>query len=224
MKYHIDTGLIIQKFQEDHECPLCAIQSIVEDQFLHEYLNDAVMEDSSRKTVNELGFCERHFLKLFERPNKLSVALQTQTRTDYILKNLSTVNNERSAKKQTKKIEALLSTCTVCSLTEKSMVRYYKTIAQMFVKEKEFMKMLMTSKGFCLKHYSKLLKYVSYAGFAKNEYASVLYNLEIKNIKRIKEDVSLYCDKHDYRNANKPLGSATTALPRMKEKLYGKDQ
>ena len=57
MIYHVDTGLIIDKFKENSECPLCAIQGVVEEQFLHEFLNDAVMEDSTREKVNKYGFC-----------------------------------------------------------------------------------------------------------------------------------------------------------------------
>ena len=38
----------------------------------------------------------------------------------------------------------------------------------------------------------------------------------------LQEELKKFCDKHDYRNANEPLGSAETALPRMRTKLYGK--
>ena len=53
-------------------------------------------------------------------------------------------------------------------------------------------------------------------------YVEVLSNMQIRNFERIKTDLKDFCDKHDYRNALKPLGSAETALPRMREKLYGK--
>ena len=74
MGYHIDTGLIKDKFKVDCECPLCEIKSVVEEQLLHEFLNDAVMEEKIRLQVGKLGFCEKHFDMLFSRPNKLSVA------------------------------------------------------------------------------------------------------------------------------------------------------
>ena len=224
MRYHIDTGLIIQKFKEGGECPLCAIQSIVEEQFLHEFLNDAVMEDSTREKVNKYGFCLEHFDKLFYRPNKLSVALQIQTRTDYIDKALTPIKNAKEAKKQAEKIDTLSSTCIICTYTKESMEKYYKTIAELFSREPEFIKLFVCSKGFCLEHYSNLLKYCSYAGGLKNDYAEALYNLQKKNFSRIKEEINIFCNKHDYRNANMPLGSAQTALPRMREKLYGKKE
>lgn len=224
MRYHIDTGLIIQKFKEESECPLCAIQQIVEDQFLHEFLNDAVMEDSTRDKVNKYGFCKEHFDKLFFRPNKLSVALQIQTRTDYINKILSPIKNYKGAKKQSKELELVSSSCIICSYTEKSMEKYYKTIAELFSREPEFIKLFATSKGFCLEHYLKLLKYSSYAGGLKNDYVETLFNIEKRNFERLKKDIDAFCVKHDYRNANLPLGSAENALPKMREKLYGKKE
>ena len=224
MRYHIDTGLIIQKFKEESECPLCAIQQIVEEQFLHEFLNDAVMEDSTREKVNKHGFCNEHFDKLFFRPNKLSVALQIQTRTDYINKILSPINNSRGAKNQAKALEQATSSCIICSYTRESMEKYYKTIAELFSREPEFIKLFMTSKGFCLEHYSSLLKYSSYAGGLKNDYIEWLFKVEKRNFERLKGEIDAFCVKHDYRNAKTPLGSAENALPKMREKLYGRKE
>ena len=224
MKYHIDTGLIIQKFKENTECPLCEIQAIVEEQFLHEFLNDAVMEDSTREKVNKYGFCSQHFDNLFFRPNKLSVALQIQTRTDYLNKILTPIKSVKGAKLQAKQLEMASDSCIICKYTQESMEKYYKTIAQLFSREPEFIKLFMISKGFCIEHYTSLLKYVSYAGSLKNDYAEALFKVQKRNFERIKQEVNLFCNKHDYRNANMPLGSAQTALPRMREKLYGKKE
>ena len=224
MIYHIDTGLIFDKFKENCDCPLCAIQSIVEEQFLHEFLNDAVMEDSTRAKVNKHGFCSKHFDKLFFRPNKLSVALQIQTRTSYIDKLIQETSSAREAKKQGEKIEKALTSCIICDLTRQSMEKYYKTIAKLFSTDKEFIKLFYTSKGFCLEHYSALLKYVAYAGNFQGEYAKTLTQVEKRSLARLKEDLDRFCNKHDYRNATMPLGTAETALPRMREKLYGKKE
>ena len=180
------------------------------------------MEDSTREKVNKHGFCNEHFDKLFFRPNKLSVALQIQTRTDYIEKFITPVSNSKGAMKQSEQIDKLLSSCIICDLTKKSMEKYYKTIAQLFSSDKEFIKLFYTSKGFCLEHYSELLKHTSSAGILKNEYAKTLTEVQKKNFARIKEEINRFCNKHDYRNAMMPLGSAETALPRMREKLYGK--
>ena len=222
MAYHIDTGLIKEKFKVDTECPLCEIKKIVEEQFLHEFLNDAVMEDNTRIKVGKKGFCARHFDMLFSRQNKLSIALQIGTRVDNLMPEITDTRNVKSALKQAKALENASKTCVVCDLVEESMVKYYKTIAQMFQREPNFIKTLVSSKGFCMHHYSELLKYSKSAGFFAKEYVHVLGSTQKRNIERLQGELKKFCDKHDYRNALEPLGSAETALPRMREKLYGK--
>lgn len=224
MNYHIDTGLIYEKTGEDCECPLCEIRKKVEEQFLHEFLNDAVMEETTRAKVNAKGFCSRHFDMLFSRQNKLSVALQIGTRVDTLMKSLKELNSVGQAKKQADFIKKSSSTCIICDLTEESMVKYYKTIAQMYAKEENFYKTLLKTKGFCLEHYAELLSYSSYAGRYAKEYVNTLSGIETRNFKRLQEELKGFCDKHDYRNALTPLGSSETALPRMGIKLYGDKQ
>lgn len=222
MAYHIDTGLIKDKFKMDCECPLCEIRKIVEEQFLHEFLNDAVMEDNTRIKVGKLGFCARHFDMLFARQNKLSVALQIGTRVDKLSPLIKPTKNVKEGVKQAEAIKKSFTTCAICDYTNESMVKYYKTIAQMFKKEKDFIKDLLATKGFCLEHYAELLKYSRHAGFMAKEYVGVLTGLQQRNLTRVQEELEAFCDSHDYRNAGKPLGNAETALPRMRTKLYGK--
>lgn len=222
MAYHIDTGLIKDKFKEDSECPLCEIKKVVEEQFLFEFLNDAVMEDNTRIKVGKLGFCSRHFDMLFSRQNKLSVALQIGTRVDILKNTLKEVKSVGAAIKQAKALEQASTTCIICDLTEESMVKYYKTIAQMFAREKQFFKSILSSKGFCMHHYAELLKYSKSAGFFAKDYVSLISGVQTRNINRVQLELKKFCDKHDYRNALEPLGNAETALPRMRVKLYGK--
>lgn len=224
MHYHIDTGLIYEKFGIDCECPLCAIEKKVSEQFLHEFLNDAVMEDDTRVKVGKKGFCEKHFDMLFARRNKLSVALQINTRAEKIAPLFTAVKSAGAAKKRAKELKAATENCVICDLVNESMTKYYKTIAQMFVREKEFYKTLFASKGFCLKHYSELLNYANYAGFATKEYLSVLSTVETRNFSRVQTELKAFCDSHDYRNAYKPLGDAENALPHARVKFYGEKQ
>lgn len=220
MGYHIDTGLIYEKFEENSECPLCEIKKVVEEQFLHEFLNDAVMEDNTRIKVGKQGFCERHFDMLFARPNKLSVALQIATRLDCTKELYSPIKNGK-AKKMADAIDKSLSTCAICDYVQESMVKYYKTIAQMFIREPDFYKKLISCKGFCMHHYAELLRYSGSAGFGAKDYVSLISETQSRNVERLKKELKEFCDKHDYRNALKPLGSAETALPRVRNKLYG---
>ncbi len=222
MAYHIDTGLIKEKFKTNCECPLCEIKAIVEEQILHEFLNDAVMEETTRLKVNRLGFCSEHFDKMFARQNKLSLALQISTRVQELQKILTNQASVKGAQRQAQRLKEEQSTCIICDYIQDSMVKYYKTIAQMYEREDDFYKMMCASKGFCLDHYIELIKFAKYAGSATNEYVAVLTDLERRHFVRLQGELKEFCDMHDYRNAFKPMGSAETALPRMGQKLYGK--
>ena len=130
--------------------------------------------------------------------------------------------NVKAGVNQAKALAESAKTCAICDYAEESMVKYYKTIAQMFQNERDFYKTLLSTKGFCLEHYAELLKYAKYAGFMAKEYVGILTGIEKRHLTRLKGELKDFCDSHDYRNAGKPLGSAETALPRMRTKLYGK--
>ena len=220
MGYHIGTALILQEFKPEGECPLCRIEKIVNENILFQFLNDAVMEDDTRARVNKLGFCAEHFDMLFARQNKLSVALQAITRTNTLKKHIS-AKDAKSAKKAADTLKKLTSTCIVCDIVDDHMVRYAKTIAQMYAKESSFREKLLSTKGFCMKHYASLLEHASLAGGKAKDYLADLTKLEAEHLDRMTDELQWFCDKHDYRNREKPLGSSADALPRIRVKLYG---
>ena len=223
MSYPISTSIIYEKFQLNSECPLCELKETAEEQFVHQFLNDAVMENSTRKKVNELGFCERHFNMLFSRPNKLSLALQIYSHLDKnILPHVYQTDNLKGALKQVEFIKKTSSTCIICDLIEERMQKYYITFAKLYKNEQSFRDAIKNSNGFCLNHYAKLIEHASNAGSLKAEYLNDITCVTEQNLERLNIELKVFCDSHDYRNSYKPLGSSATAINRMGIKLYGK--
>jgi hypothetical protein len=220
MKYHISTGLIVEKFNEDHVCPLCEIKNIVENGLVYEFLNDAVMEDNTRILVNKTGFCAHHFDLLFSNKNKLSLALQVSTRTDKMLDLFNP--SVLSPKKKADQIDGSIKSCVICNLIEESMVKYYKTVAQMYYNEPDFYKTLIKTKGFCVHHFAELLRYSNYAKKYKKEYVDMLYNVQKRSFEGLKTDLNEFCYSHDYRKTKLPASVAEEALKNIRIKLYGK--
>ena len=171
MQYHISTGLIVKHFEQNCGCPLCSIEKIVENNVCRELLADGCMDDDVRTIINAKGFCEKHFDLLFSMPSKLGLALQSDTRLKTLKKHLLTKPlSAQKAKKQAKKITEARITCAVCDYTEEEMVKYYKTIAQMYTHESEWREKLLNCDGFCLKHYAKLLEYSNYSFLKAKDY------------------------------------------------------
>lgn len=221
MNYHISTAPIFKEFTPDCECPMCKLEKITTENVLFQFLNDAVMEDDTRKKVNKLGFCAEHFDMLFSRQNKLSVALQSITRINTLTKELIAAKDCKSAKKQAEKLKKLSSTCIICDIVDDHMKRYAETVAQLYATDKDFVNQFRNTKGFCLKHYTLLLERSSLAGLKAKQYLTDLTTIEKSNFERLAKEVQWFCDKHDYRNREKPLGSSVDALPRTRTKLYG---
>ena len=221
MNYHISTGLILQEFNNKSECPFCSIKKIVESQLVDQFLNEAVMVDNYRQHVNEKGFCRNHTEMLFSRSNKLGLALQHSTRLKTLASKIEITDNLKSAKKQGEFFKHSASTCIICDIAELSMVRYYKTVAEMYYNEPEFKKMLLSTNGFCFKHYGELLTYSNYAKSSTKSYIKELTTLEKKNTERIIDELIWFCDKHDYRNQDKPWNNSKDVLPRSIIKLHG---
>ena len=137
------------------------------------------------------------------------------------MKDISPVKNVKQAKKQAEKILGKQTTCVICKYLNEHMIRYYKTIAEVYATRTEFQTRLKTSKGFCLEHYAELLNYSSYAGAEKENYLNDLYSAEKSRLDTLEENLLKFCDRHDYRNADKPLGEEKYALKDCEETFYG---
>lgn len=223
MRYHISTSLILQEFPKpDTQCPLCEIRSIVENNVVEQYLNEAVMVTSVRYKVNEKGFCAKHFDQLFEGQSKLGLALQCVTRINVLKADMTESSSVLAAKKKAKKLTQRETTCIICDTVEEHMQRYYKTVAELYLAEEDFRDLVGYSKGFCLHDYAQLVLNSSYAGLKAKEYVNTLAKVQTENIERVQGDLQWFCDRHDFRNAGKDLGAAKDALPRTRARLYGK--
>ena len=221
MNYHIGNMLIWQEFKPGCECPLCRIRNILEKRLADQYLNEAVMEDFQRRMVNEKGFCAHHTQMLLARQNKLSLALQHITRITTLKGKLEVTADPKIAEAQAAFFEHCAETCVICDGVEVNMIRYYKTVAEMFLAEKNFKQTLQETDGFCLEHFGCLLKYASFAGRRKKDYIYTLTSLEKKSMEKLLTDLNRFAAKHDYRNADMPWEGAEKALEKSVIKLHG---
>ena len=211
--------LIWQEFNDKHECPLCAIKQIVEVRLVERYLNESVMVDDRRREVNEKGFCLHHMNMMFARNNKLSLSLQQTTRLTNLKYHMMPVLKEKEIDKLSDYFIHSTTTCVICDSVNTTLIRYYKTIAQMYYNEPKFRETLDKTKGFCMNHFGLLLKYSRYAKSQRKNYANTLISLQKRNVDRVLTDLCWFAEKHDYRNQDKPWGEAYDAVPRAMIKM-----
>lgn len=223
MNYHIGNMLIYQEFNDSNECPLCRIRNILEKRLTDQYLNESVMEDFQRRLVNERGFCMHHTKMMHARQNKLSLALQHITRLTALKGKLEITADPKTAAKMAETFEHCGQTCVICDGVEVNMIRYYKTVAEMFCSEPDFKETLQKTNGFCLEHFGCLLKYAQFAKNRKKDYIYTLTKLQKEQLEKLLADLNWFAAKHDYRNAEKPWNGAEKALERSILKLHGEE-
>ena len=221
MNYHIGNMLIYQEFVSGNDCPLCRTRSILEKRLVEQYLNESVMEDFQRRMVNERGFCLRHTEMMHARQNKLSLALQHITRLTTLKGHLEITADPKKAKSMGDFFIHSHDSCVICDNVEVNMIRYYKTVAEMFFAEKKFKEILLSVDGFCLEHFGCLLRYSDFAKSRKKDYIYSLTKLEKESIEKLLVDLNRFAAKHDYRNADMPWNGADKALARSIVKLHG---
>ena len=99
MKYTLDTLPVLDAYRENCECPLCRLRISCEDQYVDSMLGAAYMEPECRIKTNETGFCTRHFELMYQRRNRLGLALMTHTHMQEVVKDLRSILESGSASK-----------------------------------------------------------------------------------------------------------------------------
>lgn len=224
MNYHIGTMLIKENFDGGKICPVCRIKRAVNVRLTEQYLGEGVMEDSTRAEVNKLGFCGDHFALLYSMRSKLGLALQASTRMNTIMKDVTPIKTAKQAKRQAQAILEKATTCVICKYLDEHMIRYYKTIAEVFASQPSFKADVEKTDGFCQEHYAKLLEYSSYAGGKREDYLNTLYAVQRARLEKLKDNLLRFCDNFDYRKIGEPAGEEKRSLKDYAETFYGLKQ
>ncbi|NTV91663.1 MAG: hypothetical protein HGA22_15110 [Clostridiales bacterium] len=83
--------------------------------------------------------------------------------------------------------------------------------------------MIKSRKGFCMKHFRKLLelseKYLKAKELA--EFNDTIIIMQVKQLEQLKLDVNWFTQKFDYRNNEAPWGNSKDSIPRAIRRLSG---
>lgn len=220
-------------FNVDCECPVCEMYKKLENDALDYTLGPSYMEDDIRAMTDKVGFCKGHAKKMYERGNRLGMALMYQTHTLSIIKS---VEKQKPSSKGgfLKKADNsplityfknMSASCFICDRIENVFDRYIMTIMHLWKNDNDFVEKYKKSKGFCMDHYAVLIEYASkeLSGKHLEGFMEVTENLFLENMKRVKEDLDWFIDKFDYKYKNEPWKNSKDALPRMLCKVNSLD-
>ena len=221
-----------EAFDRDCECPICAMYQSLERASVEYTLGPSYMEDDVRMVTDKVGFCAKHSKDLYYQQNRLGLALIMKTHMDNIIKEVDRLPKSMSGGGLFKKkagapiveyMKKLEDSCFVCQRVDQVFERYIATIFYLYEKERDFRYKFAKTKGFCNKHYGLLYdqapNYLS--GRDLEEFADMLNESYISNMKRVRDDLEWFIDKFDYRNADAPWKNSKDALPRTLLKTNG---
>lgn len=237
MKYTLDTLPVLDAYRENGECPLCRLRIGCEDQYVDSMLGAAYMEPDCRVKTNEVGFCSRHFGLMFERRNRLGLALMTHTHMQAVTRDLEAILSGSGSPKgllsalrggktedtRAAKIRERLSGCVICEQINGALSRYAYTIAQLYGTNAEFKQMFDSSKGFCLPHLALVLDMAqkTLPAAQADAFCKAVAAVELPNLERLSKELEWFTLKYDFRNADKPWGSSRDAVERSINNLMG---
>ena len=241
MKYTLDTIPVLDAYKTGCECPLCKLKILCEDQYVDTMLASAYMEPEWRIKSNETGFCVRHYDLMYNRRNRLGLALMTHTHMQEVIKSMEAIlaGGSDSGKKglfsslrggkadesgAPAKIRARIGGCVICEQVDSALERYGYTIAQLYFTNSEFKELFAKSKGFCLPHLALVLEMAdkTLSGSQIPKFKKAVAAMEIENLKRVEGELEWFTLKFDYRNQDKPWGNSRNALERTINRLRGR--
>ncbi len=226
MREHIYTIPVTEAFSAHNDgCPFCALYKKLESDELGLILGASMMEPDIRRATNEKGFCRRHFDAMFEMKNRLGLALMLESHLESLKKELSAggVFSRDIGAKSVSRIEKLSDTCYVCERVEEKIGKMFTTAAYLFDEEKDFRAAFDNTAYICLPHYRRFVAAARLA-LPKESYNDLVRaaNEKISEyLASLKDDISLFCKKFDYRFDDLPWGNSRDSVERSIRFLCG---
>ena len=250
MKEQIYTIPVMDVYNLDCECPLCELETKLENEYVEYVLGASLMEPDSRKQTNEKGFCRKHVEMLYNKEeNRLGFGLildthmnEQNSRLKKIIGSADAATGEKSNAglkglfskglkgDQLSSVNKIISfidkyedTCYICDKLDYTMQRYIDVIFYLYFEEKEFKKLFEQKKGYCLPHLKQMLLFArDKVDSAKaKQITEVILAQQLGNMQRINDELNWFTKKFDYRYKDEPWGNSKDSIPRAIRKLDG---
>ncbi|MBQ7718855.1 MAG: hypothetical protein IJT38_06100 [Clostridia bacterium] len=217
MKEKIYTIPLTEALKADCECPLCEVEKNIDIKTTQYFIGPAMMEPDTRSLTNSKGFCRRHYDKMLESGNKLSLALILQTRLNEVNNKLAEISKQKKLQKLKKEIDGfqkMFSSCAVCEKVADRMNDCIDNFLYLLKKEPDFRAEFLLSKGLCMKHFNMLVPLITDNGLLEEVVA-----LQVKQSERIKSEIDKFCLKFDYRSTDLDIEDVKDSPARAVYKL-----
>jgi len=207
------------------KCPFCLMYNRLEANELDLILGASMMEPDVRLKTNEQGFCDTHYRLMFERSKRLPLALMLESHLDSLAKELTVggLFPAKAAEAAGKRLDKLEHECYVCGRIEYNFTRMVETAALLWQSDSAFHDKVKNIQYFCLPHYGQFIRAAKERLSKKDfiQFYAEIAEVENKYFDTLREDVSWFCKKFDYRYTEEPWGNAKDAPERARAFLSG---
>jgi hypothetical protein len=214
-----------ETFEVSDGCPFCRLFKRLEDNELDIILGASMMEPDIRIETNKKGFCLDHYNKMFEAKNRLGLALMLESHLDELIAKLSKTPLIADKVKTTSDyLEDASHSCYICDRIENNFQKMVECACILWETDEAFREKFSKTPFFCIEHYSLMMKcaslYVSKK--VRPDFYKAASAIELEYLKTLKEDVSWFCKKFDYRYDSEPWGNSKDAVERAIKSVYHK--
>lgn len=205
-------------------CPFCRLWRKLENDEIEIILGASMMEPDIRIKTNELGFCGRHFDMMFEKNNRLGLALILESHLNEVREFCEPggfLGSRTSAMPD--KLDKLEKSCYVCDRIGANFAKMVENAVYLYDTEQDFRDKVKNSPYFCLVHYKEFINSAKLHMNKKRvpDFQKALAETVNKYFDELRGDVSHFCKKFDYRYEDEPWGNSKDAVERAIRFLSG---
>ena len=215
MKESIYTIPVNEAFEayesEEKLCPFCRLYKKLQENELDLILGASMMDPDIRIKTNKTGFCSKHYGDMLKKGNRLSLALMLESHLNEVYDDINAKDILKpEGTNATKRIGELNRTCYVCDRIDFSFTKMIETAVLLWKSEPEFRKNTELQPYICLPHFERFLQ-EGKARLGKKEFPIFFKSVKgvtMRYYDTLREDVSWFCKKFDYRYNDEPWGNA----------------
>lgn len=205
MRENICTIPVSEVFEKSCGCPICRIQSEINERAVEFILGDAMMEPDVRVITNHTGFCYEHLSDMLGKSKRLPMAIMLETHLQEIEEKL--IPNYYYSKGKAKKADNVKEKCYVCNLIEDNYNRTIDTLFKLYKDNKEFRELFARQDYLCFPHYSELILKASKAlpVLLRGKFSAECAALAKGQVIALRKQLSEFRDAYDYHNNGRPV-------------------
>lgn len=234
MKEKIYTIPVSEAYEQTDCCPFCFLEKKLESDCVDYALGPSLMEPDGREESNSTGFCRHHLQLLYEKQNRLGLALILSTHMELIQKELEKISppSEKGGFSMFKKkdgapsfqgLQDCTTHCVICSKLDATLQRYIDVFFHLWKTEPEFTEKVRLSNGTCMRHGYSLLsqapKFLS--GRALTHFYELFLPVQKKAMERDRQELLAFIDLFDYRSTETDPTAHQSAVYDAMRRLRG---